>query len=229
MDEKQTKSAHQEPLAPHHGLLEQLNIPPKAISFIRENAKILQLGAVAVVILVVATIGYGAYQDAQKEKSDTLFYRAMQETDAETRSVRLQELLQGYPSSNAALWSQLELAHVARADGRLQEALTGYEGVMGQLDSDSPLASLVLMALGQIHEASGDMDAAASYYDQLTGFAGYEYLALTARARIHEQLQELPAALEIYESLLNDANLSPAMMQWLISKRVLLVDAGGQQ
>lgn len=229
MEEQQTKSEHQEPLAPHHGLLEELNIPPKAIAFIRENARNLQIGAVALVIVVVAVIGLGAYQNAQKEKSDTLFYRAMQETDAEKRSVRLQEVSQGYPRSNAALWSKLELAHAAREEGRLQEALAGYEGVKEQLDSDSPLASLVLMALGQIHEMSGNMDAAASYYDQLSGFAGYDYLARISRARLHEQLQERQAALEIYDSLINDESVSPALKQWLTSKKALLDDTGGEQ
>ena len=44
--------ASQQPTDTHRGLLDELSLPPQMISFIRKNARSLQIGLIIVVVLV---------------------------------------------------------------------------------------------------------------------------------------------------------------------------------
>ena len=50
------------------GVLEQLNLPPAVVTFVRENKRLVQIFIAAVVILVVAWSLYDSYRDKKLKK-----------------------------------------------------------------------------------------------------------------------------------------------------------------
>lgn len=126
------------------GLLEELNVPPKAIKFIRENARNLQLAGVALVVLVLAWSAYDYHREAQREAATARLHTAMQEVELGKRNELLQGVITEYPRSDAAQLAALEIAHVAYDDGRLDEAAAGYGRVLDDLSGSNSLRPLVL-------------------------------------------------------------------------------------
>lgn len=217
------------PYNPHPGILEQLNLPPQAIAYLRKNARNLRLGALAVLVVGLAVFAFDSYQEAQREKSYTLLYRATQTTGAGDRQARLQEVVSSYPRTNASLWAQMEIAHADRQAGKLDEALAGYGQVYDRLAKDSPLAPLVLLALGQTNEVKGDLDKAFSFYEKVAGLPGFALLGKTAMARVHEQRQQWTEARAIYEALQADVETQESDKAWIAVKQATLADSGAKK
>ena len=216
------------PYNPHPGILEQLNLPPKAIAYLRENARNLQVGAVGVLVVALAVFAFNSYREAQREKSYTLLYQAVQTTTASERQARLQEVVASYPRTNASLWAQLEIAHADRQANKLDEALAGYGRVYDRLAKDSPLAPLVLLALGQTNEVKGDLDKALPFYEKVASLPGFTLLGKTGLARVHVERQQWAEARAIYEGLQADVEIPESDKAWIAIKLAGLTEAGAK-
>lgn len=183
-------------------LLEQLNLPPKMIAFLRTNSTRIQIGLAVGACLSLAWSGYGQYREAQREKGTAMMYNAMQATDAGERSTLLQTVIKKYGSDEAGQWAKVELAHAALKAGNHAEAIAGYQQVLAKLSSAHPLLPLLTYGLAQAYEQSNDLENAKKYYQQLTelpGFGGEGYLGL---GRICETNKETAKAKEMYEKYL---------------------------
>lgn len=228
-DDTRNIPLQERPYNPHPGILEQLNLPPQAISYIRENAKNLRIGAIALLVVALAVFAFDSYQQSQRDKSYTLLYRATQTIGDSERQAGLQDVIAKYPSTNAGLWAQMEIAHADRQAGELEEALAGYNKVYDRLAKDSPLAPLVLLALGQTNEAKGDLDKAFSFYEKVAGLPGFTLLGKSSLARVHEQRQQWGEARAIYEALLADVETQESDKAWIGIKLAALADAGAKK
>ena len=57
------------------GLLEELNLPPKIVSFIRKNDKQLKAGIIGIVVIVLGWVFYDYYTEQQRSKSSSMAVR----------------------------------------------------------------------------------------------------------------------------------------------------------
>lgn len=190
------------------GLLEQLNLPPKAIRFIRTYALHLQIGVVVFFVLVGAWSYYDYYtQNKQSQAAQALAVAVM----GKENGARLQSLAQvakDYSGTGAALWSRLEQGNQASRDKKYQEALTLYAGVYDDLAGDSPLRPLLEYALAQANENAGQLDQAMDYYRKLAEHKGFKAIALPAQGRIYELQGDKANALKMYREAAEDLELS---------------------
>ncbi|MBU0909022.1 MAG: tetratricopeptide repeat protein [Proteobacteria bacterium] len=199
-------------------LLDELNLPPKARKFITENAKTLQIALIALVVLISVWNIYNYYTQKQKNDSAALLAQAMQQTDVEARDKELQQVIKDYSGSGAAMWSRITLAHeqVEKKDyAKAQEELAAIKKDLGK---SNPLLPLVLFDLGQVYEMNGDLDNALSQYTTLREIPGFVIIGYLGEARIYEQKNDSVKARETYEMLKTQAELEPAVREWVEAK-----------
>ncbi len=185
------------------GIMEELNLPPEFISFIRKNSRNLQIGLISIVVLVLAWVFYDYYSDLQENRAASLLASAIQTEATEERIQVLQNVIGSYSGTEAALWSKLELAHLDYQEGRFDAAVAKYEEVLAKTPADSFLIPLARMNLGQSYEETGQYDQAIVQYNLLkksTGFKGEAHLAL---GRIYKAKDEPAQARNEYENLLS--------------------------
>jgi predicted negative regulator of RcsB-dependent stress response len=190
-------------------LLDELNLPPKLISFIRENARNLQIACVSIAVVVLGWVLYNNYTELQESKSASLLASALQESSIEQKTLALANVMEEYPRTDSALWSSVELAHLEYQDGKFQEAAVRYETILGELPGDSSLAPLVRLNLAQSYEELNDLDNALTQYKSLKTVTGFEREAILAMGRIYEFTNEPQAARQIYEEYLNSLGDNP--------------------
>ncbi len=202
----------------HRGILEELNVPPKVIAFIRENTRRIQTGVICVVIAILAWSAYDYYQEGQREASTSLLAKANKEAREEQRKTAIEELLNKYPRTDAALWGKLELGNMAFEEDNLDQAIAIYSEVLEKMSSGNPFAPLVRYGLAQAYESNKDIDNAVKQYQALTeisGFAGQGYQGL---GRIYEKQEQSEKAIESYKKALEQQDLSPGEQEMLEEK-----------
>lgn len=183
------------------GVLEQLNLPPNLIKFIRNNRRAVIATTVSVVLVVVVTSLYGSYVEYRREKAAAAFSKAVQAEGDEKKQL-LDQVIADYSSTSLALWSKVELAEAAVADGKIDEALERFGQVNNEVSVTSPLKPLVLSKLAAMCENNDKADQALEYYTQLTGYKKFEAEARKAMGLIYESKGQVAQAVEMYEKYL---------------------------
>ena len=187
----------------HRGIMEELNLPPEMIAFIRKNARNLQIALICIIVLVLGWIFYDYYSEAQEKKSASLLASAMQVQATEERVWMLENVINDYSGTEAARWSRIELAHLEYREGRLDAAVLKYKEIIDDLSKDSPLLPLVRMALAQSYEEAGQYDQAIAQYTLLKKSAGFKQEAYLALGRIYKTENDPAQARKEYEELLS--------------------------
>jgi predicted negative regulator of RcsB-dependent stress response len=196
-----------------HGLLEELNLPPKAIRFIRNNKRNLIIGLVVCVLGIVGWSSLNYYLDRQNDRAAGLLAEAMGQNDVVQRQTLLENLLADYGRTGSAMWAKVELGHLAFDGQQYDEAVRIYLEVRDDLAKSSPAFPLVQLNLAQAYENKNELPQALAAYQELAkikGFAGEAYLAM---GRIHELQKELPQAKEMYGKVLAEESVSPALKE----------------
>ena len=160
------------------GLLEELNLPPAIIAFIRNNARSLQIGLVCVVIVALASVFYEYYSKKQEMEGASLLASALQAESTELREQGLENVVKDYGRTNAALWSRIELAHLDYKEGRYDAAAAKYEKVLDKLPAANPLVPLTRLNLAQSYEQIDQYDKALAQYDLLKKSPGWRGFSL---------------------------------------------------
>lgn len=209
------------PVNDRGGLLEELNLPPQVVSFIRQNKKNLQILAACMVAAVLAWTVYDYYTETQREKSSSQLAVALQEKQDEARAQALQQIGTDYSRTAAALWSRFELAHIKYRAGNLDEAIIMYSELLSDLASDNPMLPLVKFSLGQTLESKGDLDQALAQYRELSGIPGFVDEGFAGLGRVYELQNEPAKAREAYEKYLAGShNASQASQVELIRNKL---------
>ncbi|MBW2466703.1 MAG: tetratricopeptide repeat protein [Deltaproteobacteria bacterium] len=185
------------------GIMEELNLPPELISFVRKNARTLQIVLAGIVVLILLWAFYDYYSEMQKKKGASLLAAAIQTESTDERMQKLSSVINDYSGTDAAVWGKLEMAHMDYNDGRLDAAITKYEEILNKLPADSSLAPLVRMNLSQSFEMAGDQEKAVAQYNLLKKATGFEEAAHIALARIYKEKGESARARKEYEELLS--------------------------
>ena len=201
-----------------HGLLEELNLPPKAIQFIRRNKRQIIIGLLCSVLAILGWSSLSYYLARQDDRAAALLSEAVGQGAVEQRKVLLQKVLDEYGRTGSAKWAKIEMGHLAFDAQQYDEAIKVYLSVRDDLAKSSPVFPLVQLNLAQAYENKNALpEALAAYKDlaEIKGFAGEAYLAM---GRIHELQKAVPQAKEMYGKVLTEETVSPALKEKVQAK-----------
>jgi predicted negative regulator of RcsB-dependent stress response len=207
-------------------LLDELNLPPVVTRFIRENARNLQIVAGCIVLLVFAWTYFDYYTETRENNASSALNLAVLETDDGARVALLQGVVDDFSGTDAALWSQVEQAHVAFQAANYDDALSLYNDIFDDLDSDSPLLPLLSYNIGLAYENGGERGKALTYYAKLAGYKGFEVKGLMAQGRIYELQGEKPEALRVYREASENVGAS-GQDKSILTEKVNTLQASG--
>lgn len=185
-----------------HGLLEEFNLPPKTIALIRHHRRNIVIGLCCVAVALVGWSSFAQYRHEQNDRAASRLAEAVGQAEPAKRQALLEALTKEYPGSGSATWARLELGHLARDAGRLDEALATYQQVRDSLSSSSPIMPLVMLSVAQTQEAKQSPNEALATYQKLVDSKGFDGEAYLAMARIHEQQGAAQQAREMYNRVL---------------------------
>ena len=195
---------HTEALAQDkRAILEEMNLPPVLVEFLRTNAQILQITIAVIIIAILGWEGYGKYTAVQRDRSADMLYVAMK-SDGDQRIAQLKDLSAKYGKKGSGHWGTIEQGHLAFKDGKFQEAATLYESVINSIPSASPLLPLVQFNLAQAYENLPDQAKAKATYQALAdtqGFAGEGNLGLARIAELEGKNDEARTKYQAYVDL----------------------------
>ncbi len=180
------------------GLLEQFNLPPNVIKFIRKNLKVIYVVLALIVIAILSWSAYDAYIQKRINMSSSALTNALKEPAA-VRPAALQKVLADYSGMSSARWAKVELAHIDMKNGNFKAAAEKYTDIRREIKQTDPLFGLVSFGTAQAKEAEKDYDRAFDEYTALSKIEGYQPVGLLGMARIHEIKGEQEKALSVYE------------------------------
>ncbi len=183
-------------------LLDELNLPPGVVAFIRNNKKQLQIAGIVLAIAVLSWALYDYYVNQQVEQAAFELTSALQLTRDENRVPALVQVGEKYPRTSSALWSQVELANIDFKAGNLDGAIARYRAVLADLDEDNPLYPLVELSIAQSLETKGDLGPALAAYRALSEMDGFRGQGLKGMGRVQELAGKLNEAKKSYEQYL---------------------------
>jgi len=184
------------------GLLEHFNLPPAAISYIRRNKRMIQVGVAAVLITVVALALYDSYRQKRIEKATSALTIAMQQA-GDDKEKALRTVATDFAGTSSARWAEVELAHLAMGSSKFKEAAEQYRRIRSDLDTSDPLYALTIFGFAQAKEADHEYDAASAAYQELQDIDGYQAIGYTGVARILETQGKTDKAIETLTTYLS--------------------------
>jgi len=194
------------------GLLEHLNLPPKAIDFIRKYQRQIQIVLAIIIVVVVSLSLYTSYRKGVVEDAASALSSAMQ-NKGEEKALSLAQVAQEYGNTTSAQWAKIELAHFDMKDGEYAAAAEKYLVELGNLEESDPLYALVLFGAGQALEAGKEYGSAEEQYGLLKEIEGYEQIGYVGLARVQEVQGNLDKASALYNNFLLSLGDDPSAAQ----------------
>ena len=206
------------------GLLEQLNLPPAVVKFVKNNKKMVYAVIGTVVVLVVAWALYDSYRDSRIQKSSEALSSA-QALSGQQMLDQLAEVESQFSGTDAALWAQINGAQELMKAGKMEEAHNKFTKVRNEIRSSSPLWPLVLVGIAQTAEAKGDYQGAAAEYEKLVDIEGYQDIGYLGRARVAELQGDTQKALELYQNYLATLDPAAAIQRVMVEEKLARIKA----
>jgi len=208
------------------GVLEQLNLPPAVITFVRENKRLVQVCIAAIVVLVVAWALYGTYRDKQVEAGASALSIAVDQQDSQTKLSQLTSVSEDYPGTSSAQWAKINAAHEMIKTGQRGEALTLYSEVLKDTDTSSPLFPLLLIGLAQGYEFDENFSEAKIQYEEIILIEGFQDVGYMGLARLSEKQGDNQGALQMYEKYIETlTNLNDQGKKSLVEEKIARLKA----
>lgn len=196
-------------------LLDELNLPPKVTEFIRQNENPIKIVLIVILVLICANTFWDYYSQKQKDDSASLLAQAMSQTEDAVRIEQLKKVVDQYSGSGAALWGEVTLAQQMLEDGKYQEAVNKYNGIISDVSDDNPIYPLILHDLARVYELKGESENSLKQYTALRDIEGFTTIGYLGEARLYEQMGNKDQAKDAYEKALTQQDLSPAVQEWL--------------
>lgn len=194
------KSIQLQTLGPPPGLLEQFNLPPRVIKFIRRNQRTLWMVVIGCVSLAVAISAYTSYRHYRAGKAVSALDAAL--VASQERRPLLTKVVEEYGNTPSGRWARIELAFLDEKAGQTAQAITELAAVNATLAPQDPLKPLILTKLGALHEDQKQFDQALLVYGDLANIEGFGPEATRALGRVNEQLGRPAEALAAYSQYL---------------------------
>ena len=186
-----------QPLGPPPGLLEQFNLPPALIGFIRRNQRAVWIVLSLTMTLIVAVAAFTTYRDYRAGKAASALDAALN-AKADQQKL-LEQVAVEYSSTPSGLWAKLELAFLKDKEGQRTEAISRFEAINSGIPGKSLLKPLVLSKLGALYENDKQLDKALASYTGLASMEGFAAEAYRAMGRIYEVQGKPAEAKGMYE------------------------------
>lgn len=183
------------------GVLEQLNLPPVVVEYVRRNQKKIYIIIGVISAIVIFWSLFDSYQEKKMIRSSSAL-SAAQKAEGDGKAQALQSVIDDYSGTAAAKWAKIELGRTFTEKGEHKVALTHYREVIEELDKENPLYPLVVFAIAQAEEAQGNYDMARSEYTHLQKIKGFENVGYTGAARIFELTEDKQQAIKTLEEYL---------------------------
>jgi len=184
------------------GILDQLNLPPAAVSFLRKNQRMLWVIVAVVAASVAAASLYGSYRNYQINQANSALDTAMLATGDKSAEL-LQEITEKYSATPSALWARIELAKIAADKKDFAGAIAELQMVNSKITVKNPLKPLVLYSLAGLQEKMQDFAAAIGMYQELAAFSGFTADAHYAMGRVYVAMDKKAEAVEQYKQYLS--------------------------
>ena len=194
------KNIQLQTLAPPMGLLEQFNLPPAAITFIRRNQRAIWLAVAGCVLLAAAISAYTSYQQYRYDKAAAALDVALG-AKQESR-LMLDKVVQEYEATPSGMWARIELAFLDEKEGQASKAIARFEAINAGLTMQSLLKPLVLGKLAALHEKEKQFDKALLFYGEQATKEGFAPEAYRAMGRVNEQMGKSTEAAAMYGKFL---------------------------
>ncbi|AGF79464.1 hypothetical protein UWK_02934 [Desulfocapsa sulfexigens DSM 10523] len=183
------------------GVLDQLNLPPGFVKFVRNNKRILQISGTLIVIVVVVGSLYQSYRTGRLEDSASNLSLSMNAEGAD-RIKALEHVVDNYSGTPSALWASVELGHMAMKDKAYSKAKQYYSEVRDDISTSNPMYGLLSFAIAQAEEADKLYSQASASYSALKAIDGYKDEGFMGMARVLEAEGKNKEALAVYEEYL---------------------------
>lgn len=185
-----------QPLGPPQGLLEQFNLPPKMIAFIRRHQRALWATLLTAVALSLAMAGYNAYVDYREQQAASALDAAI--LAPRDNALLLEKVVAEYGSTESALWAKVELAELAGGEGQRAASIATLESINSVVRGKSALKPLLLNKLAVLYENEHRLEEALAMYTQLSAWENFSAEAYRALGRVNEQLGHNEQAVIMY-------------------------------
>ncbi len=183
------------------GVMDQLNLPPGAIRFVRNNKRILQIFAAILVTGVVSVSLYTSYRAKRLESAASSLSISM-DAKGEAKITALEHVATEFSGTPSALWASIELAHIAMKEKNYKKAETMYQQVRDQISEKNPVYGLLTFGIAQAREAGQSYGEATSAYAELKNIEGYKDEGYLGMARVLEAQGQNKKAVDVYEEYL---------------------------
>ncbi len=188
------------PIAEPQGLLEQFNLPPKAIDFLRTNSRIIWtvFGCVAVVVITVSL--YGSYREYKTNQAASALDLAL--LDNEKRLVKLQAVVTDYSSTPSADLAKIEMVKLYEEKKQYDSGVSLLNELNATVADDSPLKPLITYKLAALYEKQEQIEKAMGSYTVLSSMTEFEATAFKAMGMLAEKHGNREQAISYYKQYL---------------------------
>jgi tetratricopeptide (TPR) repeat protein len=189
--------------------------------------------ATAIVLIVIVSIaGWSYYRQTEETKAMNLYNKAIMEIfrsvkapqDAAAAVKPLQEVIDKYKSTEAAMLAQYRIGNAYLNAGQIDAALKAFQGYLKDKSGEDELTILVYNALGNCYLAKNDYKNALAQYERaLNAKAGKPFAGdtLANLARTYEAMKDNKKAVEYYQKSL-DKTQDPAM-KLIIGRKIAIL------
>ncbi len=185
-----------QPLGPPAGLLEQFNLPPRVVAFIRRHQGSLWAAVVGTVVISLAVAGTNVYLGHREQRAASALDAAL--IARQDNKSLLEQVVARYGSTDSALWARVELALLEERAGQKAQAISQLESIKTGLAAKSPLRPLVIAKLAALYENNHQLDQALALYTELLAWEPFSTEAYRALGRVNEQLGNKEQAVAMY-------------------------------
>ncbi len=203
------------------GILDELNLPPALIDFLRKYQRKIWtvIGIVAFVVTVVSL--YGSYRSYIRNKAAQAYDQALLQ-DGDAKVAALQAVAEKYSSTPSAAWSTIEIAHLEQADGKIDSAIEKLRSLSNGRKNDDLLKPLLLANIGGLYEQDNKFDDAITVYQELQTLKGFEPEAVNSLGRVYEAMGNKEKAIEMFQQFLVLTNTKETGLQQNDPARIMV-------
>ncbi|MDA3835078.1 MAG: tetratricopeptide repeat protein [Spirochaetales bacterium] len=209
-----TKKHTEEVTQAKQTFLDELNLPPQATTFIRENQRLLQAFFLLVVLSICGRSYYIHYTTTKIDQSSEALSLALV-VNGEEQLQALAEVTHVHAGTGAAQWASIALAKKQLADKQYENAITTLQTEIAGLKSSAPQLVLCKLLLAHAYESNAQNDLAVRLYEEVRDVHEFMVIGNVNLARIYEKAGDQAGARDAYEKALSSPALSQSEKDWL--------------
>ena len=206
---------------------EFITFSAKAITWCRENVKILSGVAAGFALILVVVGAVFVFKANREAKAVDLYEKALalyptgslsdnNVTEYFQTSAALEKILQQYGSTTVATDALVDLGNIYFGQGLYDKAIPCYNDFLQRTDRTHPLRDPVLVSLGETYEAKESYEDALKIYQLLAkeGAPVYQTQVQLYLGRVYEAMGDKTQAMVHYDNYLNQSP-APLFGEWL--------------